>query len=71
MMRKICLIILAVFVVSIANSQTKPHFISVNIGASVPMGDYNSTDGDNESAGFAKTGVNFDEEKEDGLSKLQ
>lgn len=58
-MKKITLILFAVGLIFTAQSQNKPHFIAVNIGASIPMGDYADTDGDNENAGFAATGANF------------
>jgi len=58
-MKKIILILFTIGIYVTVQSQTKPHFISVNIGASVPMGDYGSTDGNDESSGFATTGANF------------
>ncbi|NOX45956.1 MAG: hypothetical protein GXO89_03140 [Chlorobi bacterium] len=57
-MKKTTLIIIALSFIVAAQSQTKPHFISINIGASVPIGDYGKSSS-TKTDGFAKTGANF------------
>lgn len=50
-----CLIILS----QIASSQTSDGFMGIMMGASIPLGDFASTDYDNEQAGYAATSFNL------------
>lgn len=63
-MKKLIVLVTALLVGFVVTAQNKKvvrdykSAFSVNIGPSMPIGDFESTNEDNENAGFAKTGVN-------------
>ncbi|HET9744588.1 MAG TPA: hypothetical protein VFP97_02680 [Chitinophagaceae bacterium] len=64
-MKKVLVLVAALLVCFVVTAQDKRASIdqksafSINIGPSLPVGDFESTNEDNPNAGFAKTGFNF------------
>jgi hypothetical protein len=60
-MKKVLFTVLVMIISIVANAQMEDRrgYIGVTLGPAIPLGDFGDTNLDNEDAGLAKTGINF------------